>query len=66
MRLFAGFTGNRIEDQFHGEADPRPRHATVGKDWRLVRTGRPGPAAERFEIVWPRQDAADLRGFETG
>ena len=64
MRLDIEGTGEIVQQDLKGETDAGPRDAPIGEDRRLVCRRRPAPIAG--EIVGPRQDARDLRRFETG
>jgi hypothetical protein len=58
--------GHGIEHDLQRETDASPCYAAIGKDRAFVGRDRICPAAIGRHAVGPRQDAGDLRGFETG
>ncbi len=64
-RLQTGGRSNRIQHDLQREADAGARHPPIRQDRTLVGGHRIGAAAIGRHLVRTRQDARDLRGFQT-
>src|SRR5262249_37647701 len=66
LRLYAGLACHRFEHELDREADSCARHAAIRQYRTFVGGDGESAAAVGGKIVRSREDARDLRGFETG